>query len=490
MKKIIISFIVGVALTFTSCSDFLDTDPPTGLPTASAIKTLVDAEGAINGLYDILQRNTYYNHYFMIYGDIRGDDIQSDGSTQISYHMYTFNHHSANATSITTMSGRFWHNPMYLSRNASRIIEVIDNGVITDATQMRLDNIKGHAIALRAMAHFDQVKVFGYPYKKNNGSSWGAIIIDHVLAEDELPLRSTVDQTFDFITRELELAIPLMSTAKDPLNRMNRYGARALLARAYLYWEKNDKAFEVASELIEDLKSSGVYRLYTNEEYPKAFSYNSQGTNYDPESLLEVFNTPADNPGRDGTGYMATPGGYGAIMVTSDFKNFISQYPDDIRNSVIGYWSNGAPYLYKYPGPQYGTAVFDNNYPLIRLSEVYLIAAEAAIKGSNAAYQTRGLEYLNDIVKRGDPNSSVAAGDYTLDRVLDERRLELIGEGHRYFDLLRNGKTYQRTGGYHYGAANMVINWDFERCVLPIPLDQFKPNPALKEQQNPGYLTE
>ena len=82
------------------------------------------------------------------------------------------------------------------------------------------------------------------------------------------------------------------------------------------------------------------------------------------------------------------------------------------------------------------------------LSEVYLIAAEAGCKlGGDAAVQ--GLGYLNEIVKRGNPDNEVTMADYTLDRVLDERSKELVGEGHRFFDLLRNGKTIVRKGGYH-----------------------------------------
>ena len=59
--------------------------------------------------------------------------------------------------------------------------------------------------------------------------------------------------------------------------------------------------------------------------------------------------------------------------------------------------------------------------------------------------------------------------DYTLDRVLDERSKELVGEGHRFFDLLRNGKTIVRKGGYHLPSVDEEVDWDFYKCVLPIP---------------------
>ena len=98
------------------------------------------------------------------------------------------------------------------------------------------------------------------------------------------------------------------------------------------------------------------------------------------------------------------------------------------------------------------TAPLECNNVVLRLSEVYLIAAEAGCKlGGDAAVQ--GLGYLNDIVKRGNPENEVTMADYTLDRVLDERSKELVGEGHRFFDLLRNGKTIIRKGSALHETA-------------------------------------
>ena len=76
-----------------------------------------------------------------------------------------------------------------------------------------------------------------------------------------------------------------------------------------------------------------------------------------------------------------------------------------------------------------------------RLSEVYLNAAEAGVKIGGAS-AVKGLNYLNAIVQRANPVKEVTAAEYTLDRVLEERSKELIGEGHRFFDMLRNGKDH------------------------------------------------
>ena len=72
-----------------------------------------------------------------------------------------------------------------------------------------------------------------------------------------------------------------------------------------------------------------------------------------------------------------------------------------------------------------------------------------------------------------------------MERVLEERRKELIGEGHRFFDLLRNGMKVIRTGNKHLENAIKEIDWNYERSILPIPEDQFIFNPDMP--QNPGY---
>ena len=128
--------------------------------------------------------------------------------------------------------------------------------------------------------------------------------------------------------------------------------------------------------------------------------------------------------------------------------------------------------------------LFENNYVIFRLSEVYLNAAEAGVKIGGAS-AVKGLNYLNAIVQRANPAKEVTAAEYTLDRVLEERSKELIGEGHRFFDMLRNGKTIVRKGGYHLPGIVEEIDWDYYKCVLPIPTDQFTFSPDM--EQNPGY---
>ena len=132
-----------------------------------------------------------------------------------------------------------------------------------------------------------------------------------------------------------------------------------------------------------------------------------------------------------------------------------------------------------------------NNVPLLRLSETYLIAAEASAKLNDKAAAAK---YLNAIVQRANPKATpVSEADATVDRILVERRKELVGEGHRFFDAMRNNQTIVRytdeaKKGYHYTLTtpdSRKFDRTYFRIVLPIPRGETNVN--RKIQQNPGY---
>lgn len=481
MKKYII--LLSVCLLVTGCTEsFLDKVPSNEITKDEAITTLQDVKVATDGLYALMASTYYYNGSMFLYGDIKGDDMQAtswqSGRTCYKYYMYE---HSA----AVPNSGGIWGRPYYIIRNAWNLIDAIDTGKITDATIEELDDYKGQALAIIALCHFDLTRTYGYPYAKDRGASLGVPVVDHAIGFDEFPDRKTVAECYDFIIRQLESAVSMLSTDKND-GHFNRYAAQALLARVYLYCEENQKAFDCADELIRELDANRLYYLAGHDEYIAQFALNNK---FGPEALFQIANTASNNPGRDGISYLLHWWGYSAVVLTEDFADFMRQDPDDVRNQLIGSYLNGSDNLYydvllKYPGTDEETPSFENNYTVIRLSEVYLIAAEAGLKVGGMA-RSAGLGYLNAIVQRANPDKLVSDNEYTLDRVLDERRKELVGEGHRYFDMLRNGKTIYRSGGKHLLSTPSEVNWDYFKCVLPIDRTQFTFNPDM--EQNPGY---
>ena len=95
------------------------------------------------------------------------------------------------------------------------------------------------------------------------------------------------------------------------------------------------------------------------------------------------------------------------------------------------------------------------------------------------------MDCLNAIVSRANPAKSVKEPELSLERILKERRKELVGEGHAFFDAMRNGLSVNRTGGWHLPsvAAAAVIAPSDPRVALPIPQAEIDANPNMV--QNP-----
>lgn len=480
MRKFII-FASAALLTLASCSDFLDEKPSDQITTDEAITELNDVKTSVNGLYALMASTYYYNASMFLYGDVKGDDMQptfwSSGRTAYPFYMFE---HSADVTN----NGGLWGRPFYIIRNAYNILSAIDNNKVS-ASADELSEYRGECLAAIALCYFDLTRVYGYPFAKDNGASPAVPILTSAIQDHHAPLtRNTVAECYDFVIKTLQEAIPLLTNARND-GCINRWAARALLARTYLYCNRNEEAYDTADQLIRDAQASGLYYLASRDNYVSQFALNNK---FGSEALFQIANTTNDNPGRDGLSYLLHWWGYAAVVCTDSFATFINRDLNDVRSNLVASYQNsdGTYYtcLLKYPGTAYNSPSYENNYTVIRLSEVYLIAAEAGVKAGGDR-RAGGLAYLNDIVRRGNPDNSVSDADYTLDRVLDERRKELVGEGHRYFDLLRNGRDIVRRGGKHLDGAPELINWNYEKCVLPISRDEFTFNPDM--QQNEGY---
>lgn len=461
MKKNNILLALAISAMFCSCSDsWMDLDPQSAVETDKAIASTTDAVYAINGIYSTMQNYEYYGARMTYYGDVTGEDAQAYSNTKRCADFYLFQYNKDIApTSL-------WKYPYKVIRLA--------NNILAANPKFITDEIKGQALALRALALFDVNRVYGYPYTKDNGASLGGVILLKTPNYLERPKRNTVAQCYEQVITDLNDAIPLLNN-KIKAGKINQVAAKALLARVYLYKGENQKALAMAEEAINDATKSS-YRLWTNAEY-----INGWVNGLNTEVLFKLINSPTDNASNESIGYLYYEKGYKDIIPSDDFKTLIKKDPKDVRNGLIS-----GKYYTKYTGNGTDEDHRMSDVSIIRLSEVYLIAAEAAVKVPD---NTKALEYLNAIVTRANPEMSVS-GTVTLNQVLTERRKELMGEGHRLFDAMRNGITIERKGKSHLTALvneARKYNWDYYKIVLPIPKYEMDANPNMRDQQNPGY---
>lgn len=467
----------AVTLCSVSCgNDWLDLEPSTSIK--SGVTTVSDVGFTLNGIYSTMQDAYAYSGRLVYYGDVLGDDMQAQTSTKRTANYYMLGFTKSNAPSS------FWSYLYNIIQNSNVILANIDNiATTTDDERAELDDYKGQALALRGMALFDLTKFYGYPYTTDSGASLGACIVTDVVDKSYMPQRSTVAECYTQVIKDLEEAKDLIGEDFNK-GKMNKWSLLTLLSRVYLYHGDNQKAYDAAVDAIKGAEKAG-YALWDNGDYATAWGNDASAT--EPgEVLFEIINLTTDSPGKESLGYLNSSSGYKDYNVTASFYNLLSADKNDVRLKLITIKS-GWGYLNKYQ-PQAGETPEDANIPLIRLSEAYLNAAEAAQKLGN---NDNAVRYLNPIVQRANPANTVEGETITLDRVLTERRKELVGEGQRFFDLLRNNKKVVRSSEKssklsktkHF-AEYMEYGADFYKVVLPIPKAEINVSHL---KQNPGY---
>lgn len=461
------------ACALTSCEDFLTVNPDSALPPEEALSQQSDLDLALNGMYYNMSNTSFYGTYFLVRGEVGGDDIQPIGQTASrTENYYRFIHRVNNSPS------GMWSVPYAVINAANTMLSVIDN--IPESPER--NNAEGEALAIRALCHFDLLLTYGTPYLKDNGASYGVPLVDHVIGDNELLSRSSVADGYDMVIIDLKNAIGLLS---EDINygHINRWAAKALLARVYLYQGDWDNAFLYADEVAQ----SPAYSLVPGSQYVSMWSGKENS-----ESIFDIdLNLEFSGGNLELFGYVASPDGYGELIATKSFVRLLNEYPDDVRLGLLQEANNGEMrYVNKYPG--YSGVVPVNNIRVVRLSDVYLMAAEAALKKS-VPDQEKADFYLNEIRKRAIPSATDITA--TEELILNERRKELVMEGHRFYDAMRLGLTLNRvpsegdgTVDHYLNSTDLISpNWDDYRIILAIPQAEVDVNPNLRDQQNPGY---
>lgn len=494
-----------LAASLSSCvNDWLDVAPSDGTDADAALTSSSDLDAARTGMYKALKGNSrlvdYYGQQFFVYGDVHaGDDYQYNnigGSNRASFY-YDMNYQTASEfTSSTSSSSVTWKSPYIVIGRANRIIAAAEGGALSDAAEAKatIDQYAAEAKVLRALAHFDLVRIYGKPYTEDQGASLGVPLVTGVLESNAKPARSTVAEVYTQVVKDLTEAISsnALATETEP-GYVSVWGAKAILSRVYLNMGDYANALSVAEDII---KNSGA-ALWTRDQYFKAWD---ASTPNESEFLFRLnVAGSTDSNDLNGIGNLQQRDGYKEMVATKKFVDMLTSDPKDVRNDMflsakaekeVAVYGTNKVFLNKLRG-QGGNLRNVTIVPIIRLSEVYLTAAECAFRNND---KTKAVEYLNDLVKnRTTTVASLATVDnITLDRILIERRKELIGEGQRYFDALRNNETITRytseaDKGWHKTLSKEAqsFNRDYFKAIAAIPQAEINANPNIK--QNTGY---
>jgi len=462
MNKFYITLGLVAGLALTSCKDFLDKEPSTALPVDEAITSVEDLEYALNGVtYYLTVNQMSYPSEFGVYADLLTNEFKvvDDYGHSSPISNYTLTKYDEIATIA-------YENFYKAIANANKALET--SSQLNDAA---VKNLQGQLYAWRALLHFDLARLYAHipsTVANTSAADSGIPLSTEVFAPEYKPTRATLAETYNQIITDFTTAIGMLDE-DNGMGYMNKWAAQALRARAYLYMGQYANALADANAVI----NSGLYDLYTPSNYVSAWS--AEGTS---ESILELLINSTYNVQRYSLGYYTDSSGYPEVGLNNDGGTlfaYLSTHPEDIRSAMIKDQtsSSDAPGYYpaKYPGRG---SLYVNNPKIIRLSEVYLIAAEASfhLTGGEAA-----APFINEIEKNRVTGYTDVAS-VTIDDIIFEYTKELFAENQIAFAYWRNGKAVTNQLGESIPASH-------QRAILPIPQREIDMNAALA--QNPGY---
>lgn len=470
--------------SLSSCEGFLDVEPSNSGDSETSVLTPADAEVMINGLMSKMTDFDYYGRNFIMYGDAKGGDLTIYSAGRGLDGLYTFNH----SASSGSYSG-FWIQMYHCILQANSLLASIES-LEAEGTEYDFSDYKGQALTARALMYFDLVRLYGKAYSDDK-SAYGVPNVTEPLDASAQPLRASVEENYTQIISDLKAAEPLLSTSKSN-GYLNYYANLALQARVYLYMEDYTAALSAAQTVINE----GPYELYENGEWVASWT-----EQFGSESIFELAMYPSEGDlGTASLSFYLRRKGHGSssamgwFMASDYFLDRLGADMDDVRWGIMSYDESGEDRLgacYKYSGSvnldgdgkATATAV---NIKVIRLSEIYLIASEAAFHTNKSL----AAEYLNEIRKRSPNLAPATAGSITIDMILEERSKELFAEGHRFFDMIRLDKSITFNDdfqGVPVAHREKTIDRSFFKTILPIADSEIKANPGLKSQQNPSY---
>lgn len=466
------------------CDDFLEEKPNLSQTNDLSLSTFDGIQKAIIGAYSPLYEPEWYGRDFVVTADLKGGNAKSSPMNSGRFRLeYVW------ANTPTGTSGLWTYGYRLVSR-VNNIINALDGFSEVDITQAQLDNIEGEAKFLRALAYHDMVRLFAQPYSYQPESLGLPIVL---VSENEKPARNTVAEVYDLILSDLDDAITMLADdnshgGNEPRAWANKNAAKALLARVHLYMENWQKAADYATEVI----NSGDYTMYTKEQYTVFKSgTNDKGVwgalNAGSEVIFVVYGSEGNSShgNWDVISYIMNPGGYGDVGAS---KDVIDLYDYDAEDAVDkgdirgGLFTNSLDYpndywTLKYPGKD--GYLREDNINVLRLSEMYLIRAEALLQGASVT----GVSADDDLNAIRSKRGASLLSNITLAQVYEERRMELCYEGHELFDLARTQRNLVRTD--YDGADNQNVDFPDYKWAMPIPQSEMDAN--INMVQNPGY---
>ena len=473
-------------LAMASCKkSFYDLKPYDGIPASSAINSDADMNVMANGMYAGLRAVNLYGRTLPVKGDLAADNVYLRTGNSGRY--LTFRDYSQ--TAANSEANNVWNNAYSVIKNANLIINS------TLPSSKSVDELKGEALAVRALMHFELVRNYAHPYTVAPNDPGVPVVTK--FEQNALPARNTVKEVYTQIISDLNAASSLvklnqgeqLTIGSTGLTRditsefFSKYAVRALLAKVYLTMGDWANAKTAALDVV---NNSG-FQLVNATDYTGYWADPSARVNK-VETLFEVSADASANDQTDQLSafYEQPPVGYGDLWITNDL---VSQYSaTDVRKSVIlvGQAPGGQTIYINNKYSNTSNASDKDDIKVLRFADVVLILAEAY---ANLNDEANALVYLNKVAQKRDPSFTgyTSTGAQLKADIINERRKELAFEGDRYWDLMRLNLPIANHIKNQIPFTPFPIDVTNTRRIFPIPQAEIDVNPNIRSQQNPGY---
>ncbi|MDQ1151141.1 RagB/SusD family nutrient uptake outer membrane protein [Sphingobacterium zeae] len=453
--------------TLNSCKrdDGLFPVPTTAISDKNVFDTPARIEGVVNGIYKSLKGASLYGGRYLLYQDVRGEDfINVTANSYTAYESWN-NSYSSGSNDINNL----WSAAYTTINGANILIAALSPG--TDVISAELSKAYvAEAKFLRAVSYFSLVTVFAQPYNKDQGASPGLPL--RLQAEGDGKnndlARSTVAQVYKQILSDLDEAEKDLpenyATALLNTTRAHKNSARAFKTRVYLtinnYAKVLEEAKKIVPQQIAPFKAQQGVAHELQSDITTVFGGNFTTT----ESILSMPAGTTDAlSGQSAIGYI--------YLVNKEYYlnpngilNDTQWRAADKRRSLLQ--ANGdKQYLKKYAK----ASPYVDYIPVIRYAEVLLNYAEAA---AQAEQLTIASALLKAVHQRSDgsfefPVAALTSKTAILEAIAKERRIELLGEGLRGQDLLRQLKELPGKGDANIQTPSVPTT--AQNYIFPAP---------------------
>jgi hypothetical protein len=468
MKKIlVITALLGGALVTSACEDKLFQEPQTSKVLNNFLRNETETEEYVNAVYANLQNNGLYGLYMTAFGEIQSDNTYDEvpaNDDGIYGQLDQFATIPSNSL-ITTV----WTQSYQAIQKANTVLNRI--GAITYATDATKQARIGEMKFIRALLYFNLVRLYGdVPLVTQETTDPNAYFGQG---------RTPSAQVYDQIKKDLTEASSVLPTTTSQPGRVVKTAAQALLAKVHL----TQKNYADAQTLLQAVVSSGQHTLMSNPA--DVFSGSNENNK---EIIFAVQFASGVNGNTEGSTMFQqfSPSGTvsGAKGHNLPTKSLYALYnsADKRKGTYLTATSAGTPWSKKLTQPT--TVITDggSDVVVLRYADVLLMLAEVQNELGNTSGATTN---LNLIRTRAGLTSTTATSQSDLRTAIDlERRFELVGEGHRWFDLIRSGNAVSVMNTW-FKTNNIQISITSNNLLMPIPQGQINTDPSIK--QNPGY---